>query len=95
MGDGLAVFDLDHCLDGDTLASWALDALAGITEPVLFVERSMSGDGLHVFVESHALHGYRRGGVEFYPAGRFVATTLERFEPGVSVWTTSACARLP
>ncbi len=30
-------------------------------------------------VESDALRGYRREGVEFYPRGRFIATTLERF----------------
>lgn len=81
MGDGLACFDLDHCLSGDTLADWAQVAFDAITEPILFVERSMSGDGLHVFVESHALHGFRRGGVEFYPVGRFIAITGDTFRP--------------
>lgn len=75
MGDGLAVYDLDHVLDGDRLADWAARFVAQIPERVIFVERSMGGDGVHVFVESHAARGWRRDGVEFYPAGRHVAVT--------------------
>lgn len=79
MGDGLACYDIDHCLDGDDLAPWAREAVNAITAPILYVERSMSGDGLHIFVEASAPHGFRRHGVEFYPTGRFIAVTGSTF----------------
>jgi primase-polymerase (primpol)-like protein len=79
MGDGLACFDLDHCLVDGAASPEAREVIAAITEPILYVERSMSGDGLHIFVESHATRGYRRGGVEFYPTGRFIALTGDTF----------------
>lgn len=75
MGDGVAVYDLDGVLDGDRIARWAWDYVATIPERVIFIERSVSGRGLHVFVESHAQQGWRRAGVEFYPRGRHVAVT--------------------
>ncbi len=79
MGDGLACYDLDHCLNGETVADWARAAIFGINVPILYVERSMSGDGLHIFVEASATHGFRRDGVEFYPSGRFIAVTGNTF----------------
>jgi len=79
MGDGLACFDLDHCLVDGAVSTEASELIAAITGPILYVERSISGDGLHVFVESHATRGYRRGGVEFYPTGRFIALTGDTF----------------
>lgn len=80
LGAGLGCYDLDHCLDGGVIAGWACDAIAAISESVVWVERSMSGDGLHIFVETRATSGYRRGGVEFYPRSRFIAVTGDRFD---------------
>lgn len=78
LGGGLACWDLDHCLEGDVLAPWAADVLASIDSP-LWVERSMSGTGLHVFVVAPEGKGWRRDGVEFYSVGRFIAVTGVRF----------------
>lgn len=76
-GDGLVCLDLDHCLYGDTVAPWAqriLDA-AGPT----WVERSVSGDGLHVWGTGSLSRGRRiavgTGSVELYGTGRYIAIT--------------------
>ncbi|WP_329151239.1 bifunctional DNA primase/polymerase [Streptomyces sp. NBC_01456] len=76
-GDGLVCLDLDHCLYGDRLAPWAqriVDA-AGPT----WVERSVSGDGLHVWGLGELPHGRRisvgTGTVELYGTGRYIAVT--------------------
>jgi primase-polymerase (primpol)-like protein len=75
LGDGFAVYDFDHCFTSSgTLKSDVAKVVRGIAEPVLFVEVSCSGDGLHVFVRSDA-RSYRRGGVEFYSRARFVRMT--------------------
>jgi primase-polymerase (primpol)-like protein len=79
MGDGLGCYDIDHGLDGDTLSLDARAAVEQITERVIWVERSKSGHGLHVFVETYATKGYRRNGVEFYPCSRFIAVTGDHF----------------
>lgn len=77
LGDGLGCWDLDHCFDGGRLVPWAAEALASIDSP-LWVERSMSGEGLHVFVRAAEAPG-RRGRVEFYSRARFIAVTGDRF----------------
>lgn len=79
LGDGLGCYDLDHCLHGNRLEPWAAEAVASISEPVLWVERSMSGSGLHLFVEAPAGPGSRRGGVERYTRERFIRVTGDRF----------------
>jgi len=75
MGDGLAVYDFDHCVVGGGVVT---DRVAGyaraIVDPVLYVEASSSGDGVHVFVESYG-KSFKRGGVEFYSRARFVRMT--------------------
>ncbi|MGW1587309.1 bifunctional DNA primase/polymerase [Streptomyces sp. NPDC002386] len=82
-GDGLVVLDLDHCLDGDQVAPWAqgvLDAAAGC-----WVERSVGGDGLHVWGHGRLPGGTGRrlrlgaGPVEVYGDGRYVAVTGATF----------------
>ena len=82
-GGHLACHDLDHALDGGVLKPWAREVLDSITEPVLFVEVSMSGEGLHVFVEATEGPGRKcpvgDGGHEFYSRGRFIRTTLRKF----------------
>lgn len=80
LGGGLAAYDLDGCYVGGELAPWARKVLGGISEPVLFAERSASGRGLHVFVESGEAPGRRvkvpGGGYEFYSFGRFIRCTF-------------------
>jgi primase-polymerase (primpol)-like protein len=78
--DGIACVDLDHCLSGGELAPWArrvLD-LAGPT----WVERSVSGDGLHIWGLGSLPHGRRipldgGGTAELYGTGRYIAVTGE------------------
>ncbi|WP_049773347.1 hypothetical protein [Segniliparus rotundus] len=74
LGDGLGCWDIDHCLQGGRLAPWARQALSLVGDPV-FVERSLSGDGLHVFVRADPAPGWRQGGVEFSSSGHFIAVT--------------------
>lgn len=75
LGGGFAVYDFDHCFtDSGALSPDVSKMIRHIAEPVLFVEVSCSGDGLHVFVQSEA-RSYRRGGVEFYSRARFVRMT--------------------
>lgn len=81
LGGGLACHDLDDCIVGEQLAPWADEALAG-TEHPLFVERSVSGSGLHVFVEAPEGVGWRRDGHEFYSRARFIRVTGELFHAG-------------
>lgn len=81
----MACLDLDHCLDGGVLASWAVEAVAMIpADAILWVERSLSGDGVHVFHRAPEGPGRRRvmpdgGGVEWYSRARFIAVTGDHF----------------
>lgn len=82
LGGGIGCWDLDHCIVGGELLSWAREIIVGIESP-LWVERSMSGDGVHVFV--HATEGdavkIRDGrNIEFYSHSRYVAVTSDRLD---------------
>ena len=79
-GSGLGCFDFDNCFDGGVLKPAIRDFIAGIAHPIVYVERSMSGNGLHVFVEAEKQRGFRRDGVEFYSWGRFIRMTLDSFD---------------
>ncbi|MFE0039428.1 bifunctional DNA primase/polymerase [Streptomyces sp. NPDC059015] len=78
-GDGIACIDLDHCLDGDRLADWASRLLD--LAPGCWVERSVSGEGLHVWGLGKLERGRRitvdGGSVELYADGRYIAVTGE------------------
>jgi primase-polymerase (primpol)-like protein len=74
LGDGLGCYDLDHVSDTDARAF-----IASIPEPIVYAERSMSGDGVHVFVEAAEGPGTRRTGVERYTRRRFIRVTGDRF----------------
>ncbi len=74
LGGGVGCYDLDHVSDGD-LREFADD----VAEPILFVERSMSGRGFHVFIEAAEGRGWKRGNVERYTRGRFIRVTGDRF----------------
>lgn len=47
LGGGLGCYDLDHVTESELR-----EFLDGVSEPVVFVERSVSGSGFHVFVEA-------------------------------------------
>src|SRR5699024_4889735 len=76
----LGCFDFDNCFDGDVFKPAVRDFIAGIDYPIVYVERSVSGNGLHVFVEAGKQRGFRRDGVEFYTWGRFIRMTLDSFK---------------
>lgn len=84
LGGGLACHDLDHALAGGELKPWAREVVESITERVLFAEVSVSGEGLHLFVEAPEGPGSRRpvgdGGHEFYSRARFIRTTLNKWD---------------
>lgn len=77
LGDGLGCYDLDHVSD-----TQAREFAATIPEPILFAERSMSGDGVHVFVQAPEAPGRRAVqlgvSIEKYTRARFIRTTLDR-----------------
>lgn len=73
LGDGLGCYDLDHVSD-DEVRTFA----ATVPERIIFAERSMSGDGVHLFVEAPEARGWRRDGVERYTRQRFIRMTGER-----------------
>jgi primase-polymerase (primpol)-like protein len=78
LGDGLGCYDLDHVTDVQ-----ARDFIASIPEPVAFAERSVSGDGVHVFVEAYGGAGWKRTvngiSVERYTKDRFIRVTGNTF----------------
>lgn len=80
-GDGIVCVDLDPCIVGGRLAGWAVEMLAVC--PATFVERSVSGTGLHVW--GHARIGAGRvirdgqRCVEVYGSGRYIAVTGRRW----------------
>lgn len=79
LGDGVGCYDLDNALHRGQLTDWARAALAEVPEPVLYIEVSQSGCGLHVFVSAPAGRGSVRevggGRIERYTAGRYIAMT--------------------
>ena len=76
LGDGIGCYDLDNALEDGAVKPWASDIIDAIEEPVVYVEKSVSGRGLHVFVELAEQRGTRRsvgdGSVEKYSYGRFI-----------------------
>lgn len=79
-GDGVVCLDLDHCLTSDgAVAGWAQNVLDAVGPT--WVERSVSGDGLHVWGTGSLPHGRRipldGGTVELYGDGRYIAVTGE------------------
>lgn len=79
LGEGVGCYDLDGALFRGRLTSWAHEALQRIHEPVLFVEVSQSGCGLHVFVSAPpgpgSMHRVEGGSIERYTQGRYIAMT--------------------
>jgi len=78
LGDGLACYDLDYCIDDHGRLSDQARAVLANESPI-WVERSVSGTGLHVFVPALGRASFKQPGVEFYSRGRFVRVTGDRF----------------
>ena len=70
LGGGIGCYDLDHVSDGE-----AREIIALIPEEIIFIERSVSGEGVHVFCRMPEGRGTRRGHVERYSRGRFIRVT--------------------
>lgn len=79
LGDGLACWDLDDVIDEQgQLSEDAAAVLDEVGDSALWVERSLSGRGLHVFVRSR-LPSRQTKHVSFYSYSRFIAVTGRRF----------------
>lgn len=74
LGGGIGCYDLDHVSDAE-----ARDFIREVAEPILFVERSVSGHGFHVFVRALEGKGWKRGQVERYTRARFIRVTGDWF----------------
>src|SRR5699024_3836922 len=83
LGDGLACIDLDHCFDdAGARLPWASSAIESV-KPV-FIERSLSGDGVHVFHEQEPVKFRREvfgdGQVEWFSHSRFIRCPFDEFQ---------------
>lgn len=72
LGDGLGCYDFDKVSDAE-----ARELAALISEPILFAERSLSGTGIHVFIEAPESVGSKKwqGRHERYTRQRFIRVT--------------------
>lgn len=85
LGDGIACIDMDNCLDGDVLALWARREADSQEGKIIFVERSISGRGLHLFIRAPERPGRvvqvsGGGTVERYYRARHIRVTGEEFK---------------
>lgn len=81
LGGGIGCIDIDHCINPDgTLTETAQRILA--SNPGAWVERSVSGTGLHVFGLLPEQPGRKHDGFEVYSTGRFIRCTGEVFQHG-------------
>ena len=82
LGDGLGCLDLDHCIVDGVIAEWAQSWIDGYREDAVLIERSFSGDGVHIFLPMAEGPGRKiRDGeqnVEIYSRGRYIAVTGDR-----------------
>ena len=83
LGDGLGCIDLDDCIEGGVLAPWAAEVLDEWRDRAVFIERSMSGTGLHIFAPMPEARGRRiRDGercIEVHSRERYMAVTGKRW----------------
>ena len=72
LGGGLGCYDLDHVSDDE-----ARELIERISEPIVYVERSLSGEGVHVFVMAVESPGTKKwqGRHERYTRARFIRIT--------------------
>lgn len=80
LGGGLGCWDLDHVIDeSGELHPAAAEVLDRVGDSALWVERSMSGRGLHVFVHASESKAVVGAHVSLYSFGRFIAVTGDRW----------------
>lgn len=82
LGDGIGCLDLDDALDASGAVQSAIAATVLRDNPRAWIERSMSGRGLHVLGLLAEAPGRRRRGVEVYSRARFIAMTADVFRDG-------------
>ena len=82
LGGGYACIDLDDCFD-ERGKPTGIAAAVLRKNPKAFVERSMSGRGLHVFGLLPEAVGIRRDGMEVYSMARFIRVTEDVYRPGI------------
>lgn len=78
LGDGLGCIDLDHAIERGRLLPWAQDVLDQWKDQAVWVEVSMSREGLHIFAPMPESAGRKiRDGrnIEIYSRGRYIAVT--------------------
>ena len=81
LGAGIGCIDLDYCFGSDgSLLSWARHIVDN--NPDSFIERSVSGEGLHIFGLLPERRGMRKAGVEVYSRDRFILTTRDVYQAG-------------
>lgn len=80
LGSGLGCWDLDHCLNDGQLTDDAREIIASIKVPVLFVEVSMSGTGLHIFTAEPEGKSNQGNWGGHYLHSRFIRVTGNRFD---------------
>ncbi|MFE7605765.1 hypothetical protein ACFU1Q_11445 [Brachybacterium paraconglomeratum] len=85
LGAGVGCIDLDHCIVDGRLQPWAAEIIDRYRRRALLIERSFSGDGVHIFMRMKPGAGRRiRDGrnIEVYPpdSGRYIAVTGRRFD---------------
>lgn len=82
LGDGIECVDLDGALDdnGEIISAVALGVFSANVDA--WVERSMSGRGIHVWGRLAEAPGRRRPEIEIYSRARFIALTGDVFRPG-------------
>lgn len=82
LGGGLGCIDLDHCIVGGKLAGWARAIVDEHRGEAFLIERSMSGEGVHIFLPLEEARGRRiRDGevsIEIYSRERYIAVTGDR-----------------
>ncbi|CAB0806739.1 DNA primase [Corynebacterium diphtheriae] len=80
LGNGLGCYDIDHCYIDGVLDGWVFEFIKTIDEPIIYAERSISGEGLHVFIKTDERAGqklrFMGKTVEAYTRQRFIRTTL-------------------
>lgn len=81
LGAGFACIDLDYCLNQRGRPyPWAQEIIK--SAPGAYVERSVSGRGLHIFGLLPEGPGKRVGRVEYYSTARFIRMTGKVYRPG-------------
>lgn len=80
LGGGLACWDLDGALVDGTLTNRHREIVDAIAVPVLFVEVSVSGRGIHIFTAEPESRSHQGAWGGHYSHSRFIRTTGIRFD---------------